>query len=62
MEFAVGTGKLLICMADLEKMENYPEVSQLYAGIIHYMNSSAFQPTTQIDVKDLKQLFAPERL
>jgi len=58
MEFAVGKGKLLICMSDLEKLQTYPETRQLYAGIINYMNSDSFQPVTQLTAKEVNELFS----
>jgi len=60
MEFAVGKGKLLVCMSDLEKLEKYPEARQLYAGIISYMNSDLFQPTMQLSAKEVNELFLPK--
>ena len=60
MEFAVGKGKLLVCMSDLEKLEKYPEARQLYAGIINYMNSDSFQPTMQLSAKEVNELFLPK--
>ncbi|MDR0233071.1 MAG: beta-glycosidase [Dysgonamonadaceae bacterium] len=58
MEFAVGKGKLLICMSDLEKLEVYPEARQLYAGVINYMNSDLFQPAMQLTAKEVNELFS----
>ena len=58
MEFAVGKGKLLICMSDLEKLEKYPEARQLYAGIVNYMNSDLFRPVMQLSAKDVNKLFS----
>ncbi len=55
MEFAVGKGKLLICMSDLEKLTIYPEARQLYASIVNYMNSDQFQPSTQLSAKDIME-------
>ncbi len=58
MEFAVGKGKLLICMSDLEKLQAYPEARQLYASIINYMNSDSFQPAMQLTAKEVNELFS----
>ena len=57
MEFSVGKGKLLICMTDLTKLENYPEARQLYAGIVNYMNSDLFRPVTKLSAKEVNELF-----
>jgi len=60
MEFAVGKGKLLICMSDLEKLQEYPEARQLYASILSYMNSNLFKPTLQLSAKEVDELFTAE--
>ena len=52
-EFAVGQGKLLVCMSDLECAAEYPEGRQFYASLLNYMHSTAFQPQTQIKWSDL---------
>ena len=46
-EFAVGKGRLLVCMADLEKAAERPEGRQFYLSMLHYMQSDAFQPDTR---------------
>jgi len=61
MEFAVGKGRLLICMSDLTKLEKFPEARQLYASIISYMNSDSFQPSTQLSAKEVSELFSAEK-
>jgi hypothetical protein len=53
-EFAVGKGKLLVCMSDLRKTLQYPEGQSLYRSILNYMDSSDFQPSTSIAWKALK--------
>lgn len=53
-EFAVGKGKLLVCMSDLRKTLQYPEGQSLYHSILNYMDSSDFQPSTSITWKALK--------
>jgi hypothetical protein len=60
MEFAVGNGRLLICMSDLTKLQEYPEARQLYASIISYMNSDLFRPETQLSAKEVNELFTAE--
>ncbi len=63
-EFAVGEGKLLVCMSDLKAVQDKPEARQLYQSMLNYINSDDFQPETKISVQDLNKLFStvpPER-
>lgn len=55
-EFKVGKGKLLVCTARLNEMPDKPEARQLYASILNYMQSSAFQPTYNLTPEQLKRL------
>lgn len=55
-EFAVGKGKLLVVMADLEKASEYPEGRQFYTSVLKYMTSGDFNPTTHITYADFKTL------
>ncbi len=55
-EFAVGKGKLLIVMADIDEATKYPEGRQFLASILAYMNSGNFTPDTEISLSDLKLL------
>ncbi|MBN2010714.1 beta-galactosidase [candidate division KSB1 bacterium] len=55
-EFAVGDGKLLVCMSRLNEISDRPEANQLYRSIIHYMNSENFNPDYSIDSKLLKDI------
>jgi hypothetical protein len=54
-EFAVGMGRLLVCMSDLEAASKYAEGRQFYASLLHYMQSSDFRPTTQMKWPDLRE-------
>lgn len=56
-EFAVGKGRLLVVMADLDKASQYPEGRQFYASVLSYMNSSDFNPATRITLEELHKLF-----
>ena len=56
-EFAVGKGKLFVCMSDLTAVDTYPEVRQLYLSILEYMQGDKFNPHEQISVEELRQLF-----
>ncbi len=54
MEYKVGTGKILVCMADLTSLqEKDPAARQLLGSVLEYMNSPAFSPTTEIELDDL---------
>lgn len=55
-EFAVGRGRLLVVMADLDRASAYPEGRQFYASVLDYMNSSDFRPATHITADDLRHL------
>ncbi len=55
-EFAVGKGKLLVVMADMERAAEYPEGEQFYLSILEYMHSDAFAPTTTITTADFHRL------
>lgn len=55
-EFAVGRGRLLVVMADLDRASAYPEGRQFYASVLDYMNSSDFRPATHITADDLRRL------
>lgn len=57
-EFAVGKGKLLVCMSDLKSIQNKPEGRQLYSSILQYMKSDKFNPPQEISRKDLMSLFS----
>lgn len=53
MEFAVGKGKLLVCMTDLAKIQAYPEGKAFYNSIVRYMASDKFSPQCNITVGEL---------
>lgn len=55
MEFRVGRGRLLLCMAHLAKAAQWPEGRALHHSIVAYMRSRHFQPTAQISVAQLKE-------
>lgn len=57
-EFEIGQGRLLVCMSDLQKAMDKPEVKQLYKSIISYMKSEDFKPVTKISITDLDSLFS----
>lgn len=56
MEYAVGNGRILICMSDLDAASEYPEGRQFYRSLLEYMDSSAFSPSTPATVSDINRL------
>ena len=57
LEFKIGDGKLLVCMADLPALQEKPEARQLYKSLVAYMQSDAFHPELQIDPGMLYTMF-----
>ncbi len=58
MEWKVESGKLLVCMSDLEKAAKYPEGKAFYQSVIDYMRSADFNPSSEISVDELKKKLA----
>ena len=56
-EFEVDNGKLLICMSQLNKINDKPEAVQLYRSIINYMDSDNFNPDYKLRIEELGLLF-----
>jgi hypothetical protein len=59
-EFQIGKGKLLVCMADLEKASDYPEGRAFYHSVLEYMTSKDFAPKTQITLEDFQKLMTTD--
>ena len=59
-ELAVGKGKLLVCMSDLERAKAYPEGRQFYHSLLSYMQSADFQPQHEISYRDLMLLLTTD--
>ena len=57
-EFAVGKGKLLVCMSDLKVIQNKPEGRQLYSAILKYMASDKFNPAQKLSPEEVVALFS----
>ncbi|WP_277465439.1 sugar-binding domain-containing protein [Parabacteroides sp. PF5-6] len=57
-ELSVEGGKLLVCMSDLEAVEDKPEARQFYKSLINYMQSDAFAPSTSMDFASVQDLFS----
>ena len=59
-ELAVGSGRLLVCAADLDALApEHPEAAQLRASLLAYAASPAFSPTTARTMSQTAALFAP---
>ncbi len=56
-EFAVGKGKLLVCMTNLQAIACTPEGNQFRTSLLRYIKSDAFRPTEQLTWEDLNILF-----
>ena len=59
-EFAIGKGKLLVCMSDLEKASEYPEGRAFYSSLLEYMTSKDFTPKTHITLDDFYRLMTTD--
>ena len=59
-EFAIGKGKLLVCMADLDTASAYPEGRQFYRSLLEYMTSEDFVPKTNITLDDFEKLMTTD--
>jgi len=55
-ETKVGQGKLLVCASDLPALQDHPEARQLMHSLLRYVDSPAFDPTTELDGELLKKL------
>ena len=62
MEWKVGKGKLLVCMADLEALlkQNRPEDRAFYQSLLDYMRSPDFNPQHETTLSDLQQKLSAE--
>ena len=58
VELKTGSGKLLICSADLNTQDKYrPEARQLKNSLLNYMESDAFNPEQAATIADVRSLF-----
>jgi len=55
-EFALGKGKLLVCMARLNDILEKPEAYHLHKSIINYMKTDEFSPEYSVDSRLLHDL------
>lgn len=59
-EFAVGKGKILICMTDLDAVAGTPEGRQFRNAILSYMKSDDFKPDEKIETDQLEGILTAE--
>ena len=55
-EAQVGPGRLLICGADLPSLADSPEARQLYASLVTYAGSPAFQPAVALSEEQVRAI------
>lgn len=56
-EFAVGKGRLLVCMTKLRAIADTPEGRQFRSSLLRYVKSDAFRPAEQVTWEELNALF-----
>lgn len=56
-EWKVGKGKLLVCMSDVNAVQDKPEARQFYHSMLKYMASPRFNPSFSLSADDLEKLF-----
>lgn len=59
-EFAVGRGRLLVCMCDLDAVATTPEGNQWRNALFEYAASPHFDPAVALSWEELRQLFDTE--
>lgn len=53
-----AAGKLLVCSMDLQRdTERRPAARQMLASIYHYLQSTSFQPDTNVPLADIESLY-----
>lgn len=56
-EFAVGKGRLLVCMCDLQAVADTPEGNQWRNALLRYVKSDDFRPAQRLSWRELQMLF-----
>ena len=56
-EFTVGSGRLLVCCADLKAADAWTEGLQFHAALLDYMHSADFRPATALTPEQVQALF-----
>ena len=60
-ESKTGGGKLLVCSIDLKTISDDRPVSrQLLNSVNNYMNSNNFNPSVELELKQVQELFSKE--
>jgi hypothetical protein len=62
VEGKVGTGKIVICGFDLTHQATNPVSRQMRASLLHYMDSKAFMPKTEISINQIDQVLTADNL
>ena len=57
-ELNVEGGKLLVCMTDLDAVQDKPEGRQFYTSLVNYMQSADFAPNTRMSADEVRNLFS----
>jgi len=57
-ELQVESGQLLVCMAQLNRLQDKPEAVQLYQSLLNYMDSDDFDPQYLVTTDELNGLFS----
>ena len=55
-EARVGSGRVLVCGADLPALREHPEARQLLASLVSYAGSARFDPGTSLTSEQLRQI------
>lgn len=57
LEARVGKGKLLVCMADMNRLAQHPESKRFHLALLEYMQSDDFVPSSAMTTAQLSALF-----
>jgi Glycosyl hydrolases family 2, sugar binding domain/Glycosyl hydrolases family 2, TIM barrel domain len=56
-EARVGNGKIIVCSIDLDAVDD-PVIRQFRYSLLRYMNSNDFDPSCEINLKQIRSLYA----
>lgn len=57
IECRVGSGKLLLCALDADKVQETPEGREFLTSLARYARSEAFKPQAEVKAEELRKLF-----
>ena len=60
-EFAVGNGRLMVCMTDLDAIADTPEGAAFRASVLRYVASEDFRPSYRLEWSELQKLLYGRR-